>query len=392
MTKSKLRVLTISKPYVAAAYRDKFAELAQRDDLAIGLICPPRWGTQAFEAAPTPGYDLQVVDIRLNGHNHFHTYRHLGDAIARFRPDVVNVEEEHYSLVTWQAFQAARAVGAAPIFYTWQNISKRYPPPFSWIERYVFKHAAAAACGNQESIDILRAKGYTGLTREIPQMGVTLARFVPDDASVDARRRRRQALGLDGDGLLVGFFGRLVEEKGVQDLLSAAAQIPQLRVLIGGSGPFGEQLKQQAHQLGLSERVIFAPQIPSTEVPRYLQAIDALCLPSLTRSNWKEQFGRVLIEAMAAEAVVIGSSSGEIPRVVADAGLVFPEGQPLALATVLRRLLEEPQLASALRDQARARVRTYYTNRVIADHFAELFHAAAAAPPRNVSERKPGTI
>ena len=198
MPPSKLRVLTISKPYVAAAYRDKFIELARREDLALGLICPPRWGTQTFEAGPTPGYELQVIDIRLNGRNHFHTYRNLSSAMGKFRPDVVNIEEEHYSLVTWQAFRLAERLGAASIFYTWQNIAKRYPPPFSWIEKFVFNHAAAAAAGNQESIDILRDKGYQGIAREIPQMGVTLERFVPEDITEEARRRRREALGLKG--------------------------------------------------------------------------------------------------------------------------------------------------------------------------------------------------
>jgi glycosyltransferase involved in cell wall biosynthesis len=383
VSRSKLRVLTISKPYVAAAYRDKFAELARRDDVEVGLICPPQWGSQTFEAGTTAGYTIEQLGIRLNGRNHFHTYRGLTAAVRAFRPDVLNVEEEHYSLVTWQAFRAAQAVSAAPLFYTWQNIQKTYPPPFSWIERYVFAHAAGAAAGNHESIDVLRAKGYRGLVREIPQMGVTLERFAPADPSDAARAARKRALGLEEGAFWVAFLGRLVEEKGVQLLVEAAARVPQVRLLIGGSGPYGDALAALARERGVSERVRFAPQIPSVEVPAYLQAVDALCLPSLTRANWKEQFGRVLIEAMAAEAVVIGSSSGEIPRVIADAGLVFPEADAPALAGCLERLVGEPALASTLRAQARSRVREMYTNCVVADQFAELFHAAHAAWSRH---------
>lgn len=371
----KLRVLTISKPYVSAAYRDKLTALAQYQDLEIGLICPPQWGSQNFEPAADSAFDLQLVDIRLNGRNHFHTYRRLKTAIKRFAPDILNVEEEHYSIVTWQAFRIAQALGIKPIFYTWQNIDKRYPPPFSWIENYIFEHAAGAAAGNDEAISILRAKGYRGIVHEIPQMGVDLNRFVPSDRSASARQKCRQALALPEDGLLVAFFGRLVEEKGIQHLLAAAAEVPQVRLLIAGSGPFAAELQKMAQELKLLDRIRFASQIASTAIPTYLQAVDAICLPSLTRSNWKEQFGRILIEAMAAEAVVIGSSSGEIPRVIGDAGMIFPEADVSALSHCLRQLALSPELGQQLRERAALRVRSNFSQEVIASKFASLFRA-----------------
>lgn len=372
----KLRVLTISKPYVSAAYRDKLKALAERGDLDIGLICPRHWGAQEFEAGSDTNYDLQQLDIWLNGYNHFHTYRGLRTAIERFKPHVLNVEEEHYSIVTWQAFRIARALNIAPLFYTWQNIAKRYPPPFSWIERYIFNHAAGAAAGNDEAISILRSKGYQGLVYEIPQMGVELSRFVPSDQSPNARLQRRHALSLPTDGLLVAFFGRLVEEKGVQHLLAAAAEVPQVRLLIGGSGPFADELAKISRKLNIISRVQFAPQIPSVAIPAYLQAVDAICLPSLTRSNWKEQFGRILIEAMSAQAVVIGSSSGEIPRVIGDSGLVYTEGDVSRLADCLRQLVQNPSLIISLRERGSLRVRSAFTQEIIAAKFADLFHAA----------------
>ena len=71
--------------------------------------------------------------------------------------------------------------------------------------------------------------------------------------------------------------------------------------------------------------------MPSTEVPAVLRALDVLVLPSLTTPSWKEQFGRVLQEAMACAIPVVGSDSGEIPHVIGDAGLVTPEGDAAAL-------------------------------------------------------------
>ena len=87
-------------------------------------------------------------------------------------------------------------------------------------------------------------------------------------------------------------------------------------------------------------------QVPSTEIPRLLNELDVLVLPSLTRRNWKEQFGRILIEAMACEVPVVGSSSGEIPHLIADAGLVFPEGDVEALRDALCKLMQDARAAS----------------------------------------------
>ncbi|KMW70854.1 hypothetical protein WN50_32145, partial [Limnoraphis robusta CS-951] len=69
---------------------------------------------------------------------------------------------------------------------------------------------------------------------------------------------------------------------------------------------------------------------------------------TLTAVGWKEQFGHVLIEAMACKVPVIGSDSGEIPHVIGEAGVVFPEGKAEALGDCIRQLMENPQQAEKL--------------------------------------------
>lgn len=378
-----IRVLTISKPYVAAAYRSKLNWLARETDLTIGLICPPAWGSQRFEPAPLEQPDrfwLKVLPIVANGKNHFHFYRNLAAAIDSFQPDVLNIEEEHYSIVTAQAVWIAHQRGIPAAFYTWQNVAKNYPPPFSWIERFVFRHCAWGFIGNEEAGQILRNKGYKGQLCYAPQMGVEYDRFVPQDPAPQKRRERLQQLQLDPQKIWIAFIGRVVEEKGVQDLLRAlklANTNDQFRVLIVGDGPYRAQLQQLAQELGLTSQVHFIASVPSTQVPLYLQAVDAMCLPSLTRSNWKEQFGRIIVEAMAAQCVVIGSSSGEIPTVIQDAGLVFQEGHPEDLARCLQQLAIDSDTLTTIKAKATQRVRTHFTNEVLAQKFAHVFRCMA---------------
>lgn len=375
----RLRVLTISKPYVARAYRDKLSALQATGAFDIGLITPPAWGSQVYEPDLTPpSYWHQQLPILFNGKNHFHVYKGLEAAVRAFKPDLLNVEEEHYSFVTAQAFRVAARLKVPAIFYTWQNIGKRYPPPFSLIERRVFAQAAAAVVGNEEAATVLRNKGYRGPLVEIPQMGVDLARF---GAEPGDRQRERATLGLAADAFWVAFIGRLVEEKGIQDLLAATVKAPsRVRILLLGDGPYASALDDRIKALGLQERVHRVAAVPSSDVPRYLKAVDALCLPSRTRPNWKEQFGRVLVEAMAAGAVPIGSSSGEIPRVIGDAGLIFREGDVDGLSEALRRLSQDAALTMAFRHHGVRRVRQHFSQAVVAQKFASLFAAVLQLP------------
>ena len=390
-----MRVLTLSKPYVASAYRNKLAELARHDGITAGLIAPQIWGNQKWEddntreisgVISTTGPEIWTrrLPIVLNGRNHFHFYLGLEKAVREFRPDVFNIEEEHYSIVTWQAFRIARKYGAIPLFYTWQNIFKKYPPPFSNIEKYVFKNCGAAVTGNSEASAVLRQKGFSGLIREIPQMGVELEQFAPENLAPETRMAAKKNMGLSPDDFWIGFAGRLVEEKGVQDLLHALTLCEaNVKAVIIGDGPFAENLKNLAAGLLPADRVKFISQIKSRDIAAYLRAIDTLCLPSHTRPNWKEQFGRILVEAMAAGAVCIGSSSGEIPKVLGNVGLVFPEGDSHALAEAIRHLVKNHALGQSLRKSAMERVKTRYTNRIVAAQLAQLIREISVKQPTN---------
>jgi len=106
-------------------------------------------------------------------------------------------------------------------------------------------------------------------------------------------------------------------------------------------------------------------------VPQYLRQLDLVVLPSITRPNWKEQFGRALIEAMACEVPVIGSSCGEIPNVIGDAGLVFPEGDVAALRGHIESLQCDPARRREMGERGRARVVEHFTQgRVAAETYA----------------------
>jgi glycosyltransferase involved in cell wall biosynthesis len=144
-------------------------------------------------------------------------------------------------------------------------------------------------------------------------------------------------------------------------------------VRLVGAGPEQPALERLGQQLGLGQRLSILPLVPSTEMPRAMTAFDAFVLPSRSRPNWKEQFGRVLVEAMACGVPVVGSTCGEVPNVIGDAGLVFEEEDAAALAQHLRRLYADAPLRADLARRGRERVLAQYTQRRVADETVAVY-------------------
>lgn len=354
-----MRVLMISKACVVGAYQRKIEELAKFEDIELALIVPPYWLEKGrkipLERLYTSGYELLVLPMALNGHFHLHFYPGLRKEVERFKPDIIHIDEEPYNLATFQAMRSAKKVGAQALFFTWQNLLRRYPPPFSWMERYNLNNAAYAIAGNQEGKEVLRAKGYRGGVAVIPQFGVD-----PEVYKPNGHEKRERVF-------CIGYIGRLVEEKGVDLLLRALSDLPgEWRLRILGSGPQKGRLESLVQELGLIGRVAFDSPIPSPGMPDYYRGLDLLVLPSRTRSNWKEQFGRVLIEAMATGVPVVGSDSGEIPHVIGDAGLIFPEDDALAFREAIEEIMGDERLRQRLAQAGRERVLERYTQAQLA--------------------------
>ncbi|MCL5074619.1 MAG: glycosyltransferase family 4 protein [Chloroflexi bacterium] len=361
-----MRVLMISKALIVGAYQKKAEELARMADVQLSVVVPPYWrdGRQRtyLERAHLVGYELIVEKILFNGHFHLHFYPGLKRHFQRLQPDIVHIEEEPYNLATWHALRLAKRRGARSLFFTWQNIYRRLPFPFNLFEHYNYSQADYAIAGNEAAKDVLRRKGFGKPIAVIPQFGVDPSLYEREGLELTCRPADQQ-----GRPFIIGYIGRIVPQKGLLSLLRAAVGLAgQWQLILIGEGDFRARLEKETAELGITDRLIFKGPVPSVEVPRYLTGFDVLVLPSLTTPSWKEQFGRVLIEAMACEVPVIGSDSGEIPNVIGDAGLIFPEGDVERLRSCLRRVREDDVLRGRLARLGRQRVLDHYTQARIA--------------------------
>jgi glycosyltransferase involved in cell wall biosynthesis len=363
-----VRVLILSKAHVVGVYQSKLEELARLPGLELMAVVPPSWreqrvGVQPLERLHTEGYELAVTPILFNGHHHVHFYPRFWRLLRRFRPDVVHVDDEPFNLVTLHAAALSRLANAKVLFFTWQNLERRYPPPFRQMELVNYRLASHAVAGNQKAADVLRRKGYRGPLTVIPQFGVDPLLYAPGP-------------DLPWGEATVGFVGRLVPEKGVGDLLAAFGRLPaHVRLEIVGTGEERPRLEAQAATLGVGDRVTFRGAVPPAEMPEVYRSFSVLVIPSRTRPNWKEQFGRVIVEAMACGVPIVGSDSGEIPNVIGVGGLVYPEGDVAALAARLNELLSDDARHRQIAREARQRVLGNYTQARIAERYYDVYQA-----------------
>jgi len=368
-----VKVLYVSKASVVPAYQAKLGALAAH--VRIDAVIPARWGAERASAVLAADASVRTGRVLFHGHNHLHIYADARAIVRSSRPDIVHLDEEPYSAVTFQFARLCRPSHVPFVFFAWQNLDKRIPAPFGAMRRYVLARAAAGIAGTKRAADVLRAAGFHREIAVIPQLGVDPHRFRPD---AQARHAARERLAISEDAFVAGFAGRLVPEKGVDLLLDAAAAAPDVHVLVIGDGPERARLERRAAGNGIFARTRFTGHVGSLDVPLWLNALDVLVLPSRTTRHWVEQFGRVLVEAMASGIPVIGSASGEIPNVIGPAGLTFAEGDTAMLVARLVELRAVRGFRAKLGALGRERVLAEFTQDRIARDTLALYDRVLA--------------
>jgi len=378
-----MRVLLIS--HTCQSRREgqpKAAQLSRLPGVELRVLVPDRWreyGKWRAPQQPVEGdYEFEVGRARWpwSGPAQWYLlwYPGLARTLREFKPDVIDLWEEPWSLVSAQTVWLCRRLlpQAKIIIETEQNIAKTLPPPFESFRSYTLRHADFVVGRSREAVENTRAKGYEKPAASVPN-AVDADLFRPLD-----REACRRALGLSG--FVVGYIGRLVEEKGLAEVVDALALCPpDVNLVFLGSGAHQAELERQVAEAGLAGRVRFLPARPLEELPQVMNALDTLVLPSRTTPRWKEQFGRVIIEAQACERPVVGSASGAIPEVIGGAGLVFPERDAKALADALLALRADPERAQEMGRIGRRQVEQHYTWARVAERMREIYSSVLTA-------------
>ena len=367
-----MKILSISHSCVVSEYQKRMCEVAKYSDIELTLVVPRHWSqfNKKVNLEKDNDQNYRIISkqpitwgFRKNSlRNVTHFYPHIKEILKNLEPDIIELWEEPFSLVaTHTIFWAKRLRSLGQIiFFSAQNIHKRYPLPFSFFEKYTHKNAHFAFLMNDEVARIVRKKGYNKEFRVLP-LGVDAGIFCKKDVSSLKKNLRLR-------NFVIGFIGKISKEKGILDLIEAVSKINRkIQLLIIGNGDLKKEVEHLVKLLGLQQRTILIDAISHSQVPDYLNCMDLLVVPSITMPHWKEQFGRMIVEGMACEVPVIGSDSGEIPTTIGKGGLIFKEKDITDLKEKIETLIKSRNLRTTLAKNARKRVSENFTWKAIAE-------------------------
>jgi glycosyltransferase involved in cell wall biosynthesis len=353
------RLLVVSPPCHQPVNRAVYAELAAKHGVTLHLVVPQRlhvggqWRDTPLDPSTQP-YELTALEL-TGTHGRLQRMRGLRELARNWKPTHVLVDSDPASLLVWQAARACD--GAAVWALTAENLMPRYAreivagiaaakprrafgPLLTWaLRKLVHPRVSRVFTLSRDGTRVMEAMGFAGRAVQIP-LGFDPSLFhIQRREAIEATREH---LGLIEP--TVAYFGRLTPEKGVHLLLQALASLKDLRwqLLLDHfsdyESGYSAQLRGIIRTLSLDDRVVFFD-AEHARMPDFMNAADIVVLPSMSTPKWKEQYGRVLPEAMACGKAVVGSDSGAIPELVDGHGSIFPEGDVPALADVLSRLL-----------------------------------------------------
>jgi glycosyltransferase involved in cell wall biosynthesis len=371
MDSSNLRILFASHTYILGINQGKLDAISTNCKVDVALLVPNRWKARGWGTVFTlekqyPSIEYYPATVIGGGRGGGYVYSPIdvSHAIQAFKPNLLQVEQEVFSLSAFQMALYARAKNLPLVIFGWENMDRQLSFVRRQMCQFVLNTASLIITGNHDGKNIMRAWGYQGPIEVIPQMGVDTRLFSPQ-----LRQNRSD------HEFCIGYMGRLIHHKGIDILFSSVRQLKQqgyrFKVILCGSGKDEEQLRQCAKKEAIEDLVTWVGKVPHADVAQEIAKFDVLVLPSRTVADWKEQFGHILIEAMSIGVPVVGSTCGEIPNVIGRDDLVFPEENSEALASIIKRMIQEPNWHSDISSYCIERVNQYYSHECIAKALVE---------------------
>ena len=291
----------------------------------------------------------------------------LYSQIMTKRPEIIYTVED-ITLSSYVAAFTKEKINSKFIFTSWEN---KFRPKWNPLRKIVFEKADAITTPSISTKELM-IKEFPSFSEKVHWIpgAVDTNRFCPN-----ADKSLRTTLSLD-DKFVILFVGSLIKRKGIDYLIRAFNRLhskrPNAVLVLSGDGEDKQEFCKLVSQLNLQNNIIFLGPTDYNEVHKVFSICDIFCLPSVETFRWKEQFGFVIIQAMACGKPIVGTNSGAIPEVIGDAGIIVPERDDKRLAEAFESLLSEGY-RSKLGNIARKRAETIYSMSVVSRQFKNLF-------------------
>ena len=399
MQKKKIKVLFLASYGTIHNCHGYLNEIASYPDIDVTALVPPYWpyersGTSTWNSV-TGKYKKVYADryykksdrrynlikkCPLLPGKSFHIYPGLFRFLSKMKPDVIHMfmEPWYATLTQVSIWRNLFSKNTKLCLYSHDNIYRPYRNRlfynliiYKLIEDFNMKYLDGSTAVTEEVKGLLKRKGLKG---PIDIVGNQIDVHIYKKKKVGALKKK---LGLQKKKV-IGYFSRIEKEKGVLLLIEAVAKIKNhdIKLIISGWSDenFQEEMMQYARNLDVEDKILLVLERLDEKIVDYINCCDLVVVPSMTTPLWKEQFGRINGEAMACEVPVVGSSSGSMPEVIGDGGLIFKDGDVNDLKNKMLKLLNNEPLRKKLSKLARKRVLNNYSTEKTAELTVEFYH------------------
>lgn len=370
-----MRVLVFGHMYTEPIHREKFQYMTRSGEFDITVVAPTLWkhtlNDYEFKLA-TEEEKFKVIPCKISFSGKYFTFFYQGSSrfLKECNPDIIEIDQEPASWACYSIIKKTKhlLLSSKIVVWTSEDIVKKWSFPFSYFERYNLSKINHIIACNSGVETLLRQKGYKNDISVFQFLGTSPKIFKPLDVS-----ELKREINLEGK-FVVGYVGRLVKAKGLITLLKSFSLLDESSyLLVVGRGDLLDKLLHLAEELRVRDRVIFVDGVLHKDVPKYINCMDVLVLPSEGSKSWREKFGYVIPQAMLCEAPVIGSRHGGIPEVIGDAGVLFEPGNESDLAQKLNKLKEDTSLRMQHIQAGKKRALENYTVEKVAQRIMRVY-------------------
>lgn len=371
---------------------------ATETDWTVQLLVPKRWRSSWFgvledfevKAESSPRYGLVPVETSEQVRWWRYRIKRLGSYFRAFQPDVIYCIHEEGIRQLLQTIVCRRifAPGSTLVFFSMRllpRVRRVDNHSLTGLLRWLYDSIVwavirwgtdAAVCHYPDIERQMRSERYGKPILVQTQIGVDIARFAQDEQSSTVRQITPTG------AFRIGFCGRLVSEKGIEDLVRAMPCLPEFVTLtVIGDGPERAMLEAAALRDRWETRLTITGFVDAADVPALMRRLDCLVVCSRTTKHWVDTFPLVVAQAMACALPVIGTRSGAIPFQLGDAGLLYDEQDVNGLLVCIGQLMSDRIKAYAIGARARARALDMFDvdalNRRLLKFFFDVRHGQA---------------
>jgi glycosyltransferase involved in cell wall biosynthesis len=303
-------------------------------------------------------FDVSIHEI-IGLHPRLETIRSLKKLICKINPNYILLEYDTASYITYKTLKIAKnfniRVGTIIVENRFRNYLNEFYKNFLhgdlknsigslfclYFQNFATNNITNLFPISKEAVNVSEKYGFNKKSLFQIPYGVDLLRFVKQDKEyVDSTKKR---LGLNS--FTIAYFGRLVPEKGVDILLKATSILKErnFKILIDNFSFYKSDyiiyLNNIIEEYNLTEKIVFFDS-DHNQMPDYYNAVDLVVLPSIENRNFKEQYGRVLVEAMSCETLVIGSNTGAIGEILDNPILLFESNSINSLVNKISEMMD----------------------------------------------------